>query len=265
MDKRPTKACAWWWNEEVGKKVGEKKFKFKAWCQAKGTAEEKALLKGYVAAKKIAKKAVAQAQQEGRNRVGEKLNTEEGQRPVFKIAKQMAKERQDVVGVNCMKDESGNIVVQPEMMKKRWREYMEQLLNVENEWDGNVECGVVEGPREHVTEMEVEKAIGKMKSGKAGGPTELVGEIIRAAGQLGVKKMTEICNMVAEEEKIPKYWELSTLLPIYKGKGDPMECGAHRAIKLLEHGMKVLERKLRDKVNIDGMQFAFSLITLLPY
>mgnify|MGYP007071599789 CR=1 FL=1 len=257
----PRHVQTWWWNEEVGKKVGEKKLKFKAWCQAKGTAEEQALLEEYVAAKKIAKKAVAQAQQEERNRLGEKLNTEEGQRSVFKIAKQMAKERQDVVGVNCVKDESGNIVVEPEMMKKRWKEYMEQLLNVENEWDGNVECDVVEGPRENITEMEVEKAIGKMKSGKAGGPTDLVGEIIRAAGQVGVKKMTEICNMVVDEEKIPKDWELSTLLPIYKGKGDPMECGAHRAIKLLEHGMKVLERvlerKLREKVNIDGMQFGF--------
>ena len=32
------------------------------------------------------------------------------------------------------------------------------------------------------------------------------------------------------------------LLPIYKGKGDPMECGSYRGIKLLEHAMKVVER-----------------------
>ena len=40
-----------------------------------------------------------------------------------------------------------------------------------------------------------------------------------------------------------------------------MEFGAHRAIKLLEHGMKVFERilkrRLRGKVNIYGMQFGF--------
>lgn len=100
-----------------------------------------------------------------------------------------------------------------------------------------------------------------MKSGKAGGPTELVGEMIRAAGQAGVKKMTEICNMVVNEGKIPRDWELSTLVPIYKGKGDPLECGSYRAIKLLEHGMKVLERvlerRLREKVSINGMQFGF--------
>ena len=40
-----------------------------------------------------------------------------------------------------------------------------------------------------------------------------------------------------------------------------MECGADRAIKLIGYGMKlferVLKRKLRGKVNIDGMQFGF--------
>ena len=60
---------------------------------------------------------------------------------------------------------------------------------------------------------------------------------------------------------MPREWELSTLIPIYKGKGDPMECGPYRAIKLLELGMKVLERvlerRLRMKVNIDDMQFRF--------
>ena len=35
---------------------------------------------------------------------------------------------------------------------------MECLLNVENDWDGIVECGVVEGPSEYTMETEVEKA-----------------------------------------------------------------------------------------------------------
>ena len=73
--------------------------------------------------------------------------------------------------------------------------------------------------------------------------------------------MTDICNLVASSGKIPTDWTLSTLIPIYKGKGDPLECGSYRAIKLLEHGMKVLERvmerKLRERVNIDGMQMGF--------
>ena len=60
-------------------------------------------------------------------------------------------------------------------------------------------------------------------------------EMLKAAGSKGVKIMTKICNHVVREGTMPKEWELSsTLIPIYKGKGDPMKCGSYRAIKLLE-------------------------------
>ena len=78
---------------------------------------------------------------------------------------------------------------------------MERLLNVEIDWDGIVEYGVVEGPSEYITKTEVQKTIRKIKSGKASGPRELMGEMIRTAGQAGVKKMTEICKMVVNEGK----------------------------------------------------------------
>ena len=49
------------------------------------------------------------------------------------------------------------------------------------------------------------------------------------------------------------------VLPIYKGKGDPMECGSYRGIRLLEHAMKVVERifeyRIRQQIEIDDMQF----------
>jgi hypothetical protein len=48
---------------------------------------------------------------------------------------------------------------------------------------------------------------------------------------------------------------------VIKGKGDPMECGLYRAIKLLEHAMKVVERvlekRIRGQVTIDEMQCGF--------
>jgi len=51
------------------------------------------------------------------------------------------------------------------------------------------------------------------------------------------------------------------VLPIYKGKGDPMECGSYRGIKLLEHATKVAERilqhRIRQEIVIDDMQFGF--------
>ena len=48
---------------------------------------------------------------------------------------------------------------------------------------------------------------------------------------------------------------------IYKGKGDPMERGSYRGIKLLEHAMKVVERifehRIWQQIEIDDMQFGF--------
>ena len=41
------------------------------------------------------------------------------------------------------------------------------------------------------------------------------------------------------------------LLPVFKGKGDPMECGSHRAIKLLEHAMKVIERVFEWRIRVN--------------
>ena len=119
----------------------------------------------------------------------------------------------------------------------------------------------VEGSCELINEKEVEEAIKVMKAGKAGRPSEVVGEMLKAAGKKGIKRLTELCNQVVREGAIPREWELSTLIPIFKGKGDPMECGSYRAVKLLEHGMKVLEgvleKRLRWKVKIDDMQFGF--------
>jgi len=64
-----------------------------------------------------------------------------------------------------------------------------------------------------------------------------------------------------KEGCIPEDWKSSVVLRIYKGKGDPMECGSYRGIKLLEHAMKVGERIFEDRIwqqiDIDDMQFGF--------
>ena len=218
--------------------------------------------KEYKEAKKHAKRAVAIAKDTERKEFAAKLDTEEGRKVVFKIAKQIAKEQQDVTGVKCLKNEQGEVLVEAKDIKERWKEYMEKLLNVENEWDGDVMADMVEGlPPNRISEEEVRTAINESKTGKASGPTEVVIEMIRAADKQGVKWMTEICNEVIRSGKVPEDWKLSSLVPVYKGKGDPMQCGSYRAIKLLEHGMKIMERvpekRLRKQINIDNMQCGF--------
>jgi len=64
-----------------------------------------------------------------------------------------------------------------------------------------------------------------------------------------------------KEGCIPEDWKSSVVLPIYKGKGDPMECGSYRGSKLLEHALIVVERifehRIRQQIDTHDMQFGF--------
>ena len=82
---------------------------------------------------------------------GSKTMVEEGKRELFKMARQQARERKDIVGGHCIRDEHGALCTDVEDKKRLWRTYMEQLLNEENGWDGKVEGRKVEGEVEEVT------------------------------------------------------------------------------------------------------------------
>ena len=65
-----------------------------------------------------------------------------------------------------MKDTTGRIVIDGKGIKKTWKDYMEKLLNEENDWDHDVVCEKIVGPRCKITNVEVEKALKKMKKAK---------------------------------------------------------------------------------------------------
>ena len=53
------------------------------------------------------------------------LNDSECQNEIFRMAKQMVKERQDITGLNCIKGASGKVIVDDKGIKDSWKEYME--------------------------------------------------------------------------------------------------------------------------------------------
>ena len=54
---------------------------------------------------------------------------------------------------------------------------------------------------------------------------------------------------------------LSSLVPIFKVRWDPLNPNSYKGIKLLEHAFKLYEKildgRLREVVDIDKMQFGF--------
>ena len=71
--------------------------------------------------------------------------------------------------------------------------------------------------------------------------------------------MHEILKRVWEEEQMPEEWKKGEIVPIYKQKRDPLECGNFRGIKLLEHGMKmfqkIIECRRRKLITVNNRTF----------
>ena len=104
---------------------------------------------------------------------------------IFRMAKQMVKERQDITGLNCIKGASGKVIVDDKGIKDSWKEYVEKLMNKENEWDHKISAEVKVGPADCIRMDEVRAALKEMKSHKAPGLSGLVTEMIQSTGEIG--------------------------------------------------------------------------------
>jgi hypothetical protein len=257
----------WWWNDEVAALTKEKRRLYRILDKSKKAGACKDVIeenkRSYNLAKCEAKRVVTRAQEIERQKFCEKLVEEDKKGNVFRVAKQIVRKNRDVVGEGCVKDTDGKIVVDDGKLLEVWRAYYDKISNEEFAWDSNSlsDVGAVCGPCERISVKEVTEAIAKMKSSKAAGPSGVVADMVKAAGGVGAEWMTDVCNAVVKNGKIPEDWSKSWMVNVYKGKGDALVCGSYRGIKLLEHAMKIMERvievRVRNIVKIDSMQFGF--------
>jgi len=56
----------------------------------------------------------------------------------------MVKERRDITVSNSLKDVSRKVIVDEKVTKDSWKEYMEKLMNEENELDHRISATVKE-------------------------------------------------------------------------------------------------------------------------
>ena len=110
-----------------------------------------------------------------------------------------------------------------------------------------------------ITTDMVKRAMSKMKVSKALGPSGIVVEMIRAAGDIGNSIIHDFADAIIRDGKVPSDWEQSFIVCLYKGKGDALERCNYHGLKLTEQIMKVLERivdsLIRQLVSTDYSQF----------
>ena len=249
--------------------VQKKRARFKVYCALKKeekkkggkTAEAKEAKTAYKDAKRVAKRVVWLAKFKAEKE--EFATVSPNGEGVFRIAKQIQRINQDVVGENCVRNDTGELALSDDDKMKAWVEHYARLLNVEFEWPGDElpEVAPTAGLPPSVSSAQIHKALSRMKCGKAAGPSGITAEMLKAAGEEGVELARQLAEAVFSSGEIPADWEESYILNLYKGKGEALDRGNYRGLKLTDQVMKLLERVLdsyiRNMVCIDEMQFGF--------
>ncbi|KAK3526991.1 hypothetical protein QTP86_006131 [Hemibagrus guttatus] len=245
----------WWWNEEVQDSIQRKRLAKKKWDMDR-TEENR---REYKELQRRVKREVSKAKQKAYDELYTRLDTREGEKDLYRLARQRDRDGKDVQQVRVIKDRDGRVLTSEESVQRRWKEYFEELMNEENEREKRVEgVNSVEQKVDKIGKDEVRKALKRMKSGKAVGPDDIPVEVWKCLGEAAVEFLASLFNRVLESERMPEEWRRSVLVPIFKNKGDVQSCSNYRGIKLMSHTMKVWERvveaRLRKVVEICEQQ-----------
>jgi len=195
---RNDRGNTWWWNEEVKEVISRKKAAYKDLCKNSSKENDVHYKRMKTEAKKVVRRAMKKETEQLFNELYDKPAN------VFKVLKVMKREGKDVGGGKCLRGKDGRLSFSEVDRGKIWKDHMEEIMNVENEWDHRTEVDVVEGPIEKLPVEEMVKAIRAMKLGKTAGPSEVSTEMIIASAEIRVGVMMELCQNVLDGKGIPE-------------------------------------------------------------
>ena len=168
----------------------------------------------------------------------------------------------------AIKDQNGKLLTEPDEIRNRWKEYMEELYNkaekpshddIDLEDESEVEEDDM-GPE--LLASEVLEAIQSMKKNKAEGCDGIPAEFWKILGEKGTQELVQICADMYREGVWPKDFTRLILIPLQK-KVNATECGDFRTISLIPHAskimLKILTKRIQEKAKgyIGRNQFGF--------
>ncbi|KAK3517593.1 hypothetical protein QTP70_012951 [Hemibagrus guttatus] len=185
----------WWWNKEVQDSIQRKRLAKKKWDMDR-TEENR---QEYKELQRRVKREVSKAKQKAYDELHTRLDTREGEKDLYRLARQRDRDGKDVQQVRVIKDRDERVLTSEESVQRRWKEYFEELMNEENEREKKVEgVNSVEQKVDKIRKDEVRKALKRMKSGKAVGPDDIPVEVWKCLGEAAVEFLASLFNRVLE-------------------------------------------------------------------
>ncbi|KAK3518519.1 hypothetical protein QTP70_001511 [Hemibagrus guttatus] len=127
--RRKEDKATWWWNEEVQDSIQRKRLAKKKWDMDR-TEENR---QEYKELQRRVKREVSKAKQKAYDELYTRLDTREGEKDLYRLARQRDRDGKDVQQVRVIKDRDGRVLTSEESIQRRWKEYFEELMNEENE------------------------------------------------------------------------------------------------------------------------------------
>ena len=131
-------------------------------------------------------------------------------------------------------------------IKKRWKEYTEELYKKELH-DHNNHDGGITHPEPDILECEVKWALESITTNKASGGDGIPVELFQILKDDAVKVLHSICQKIWKTQQSPQDWKRSIFMPLPK-KGNDKECSDYHTIVLISHTSKVVLKTLQARL-----------------
>ncbi len=119
-----------------------------------------------------------------------------------------------------VRGEDGELVGDESGLNQIWKDYFEELINNEAEGEAvvtsmGIEAGRGRVPMQRETDrLEIEKAIARLKCGKAAGIDGITAEMLKYGGDIVVEWMLLICKRAWKRGEVPDDWKKAIIVPL---------------------------------------------------
>ena len=96
--------------------------------------------------------------------------------------------------------------------------------------------------------QEVERVVSELRGGRAAGVCGIPAELLKAGGESMTRWLRTVIVQVWSTGVVPPDWRRGLVTPIYKGRGDRMDCNNYRGITLLSVLGKVFASPLLSRI-----------------
>ena len=153
--------------------------------------------------------------------------------------------------MGTIKDRNCMDLTEAEDIKRRWKEYTEELYKKDLHDADNHNC-VITHQEPDILQCKVKWALGSITKNKGSGGDGIPVELFQILKDDAVKVLHSICQQIWKTQQRPQDWKRSVFIPIPK-KDNAKECSNCCTVAVISHAskvmLKILQARLQRYVN----------------